>query len=191
MKKNLIFFLFLLFFLSLDNIYAETNALYEVNDSLVIKVLGEVKTESYVAVVYYDEERLLNDLVVLSDNEQRFNISESGRTKEFRIVIEGNQSEPRNLEVKIQGQKFVGVQGTRTENVDTLLYVNAIDPNIPNILIPNNNIPFISVLNIPKGLHSIKENIVEVRFVLAWKGNDSLPAGNYSSDVDIEYSVVD
>ena len=96
MKKNLIFFLFLLFFLSLDNIYAETNALYEVNDSLVIKVLGEVKTESYVAVVYYDEERLLNDLVVLSDNEQRFNISESERTKEFRIVIKVNQSEPRN-----------------------------------------------------------------------------------------------
>jgi len=162
-----------------------------VNDYLVIKVSGEVKTESYVPVVYYDEEILLNDLVVLNDNDERFNISEPGRTKLFRIIIQGNQTESRNLEVKIQGQKFVGVQGTRTENVDTLLYVNAIDPNTPNNINPNNNIPFISLLNIPKGLHSIKENIVEVRFVLGWNGNASLPAGNYTSDVDIEYSVVD
>ncbi len=193
MKKKLIVFinLFLLFFLSLVNIYADNNALYDVNDYLVIKVSGEVKTESYVPVVYYDEEILLNDIVVLNDNEERFNISEPGKTKLFRIIIEGNQTESRNLEVKIQGQKFVGVQGTRTENVDTLLYVNAIDPNNPNNINSNTNIPFISLLNIPKGLHSLKENIIEVRFVLAWKGNNSLPAGNYTSDVDIEYSVVD
>ncbi len=193
MKKKLIvyIFLFLLIFLSLNNIYADTNALYEVNDYLVIKVSGEVKTKSYVPVVYYDEEILLNDLVVLNDNEEKFNISVPGRTKLFRIIIEGNQTESRNLEVKIQGQKFVGVQGTRTENVDTLLYVNALDPNLPNNINPNNNIPFISLLNISKGLHSLKENIVEVSFVLAWNGNDSLPAGNYTSDVDIEYSVVD
>jgi len=193
MKKKLIvyIFLFLLIFLSLNNIYADTNALYEVNDYLVIKVSGEVKTKSYVPVVYYDEEILLNDLVVLNDNEEKFNISVPGRTKLFRIIIEGNQTESRNLEVKIQGQKFVGVQGTRTENVDTLLYVNALDPNLQNNINPNNNIPFISLLNISKGLHSLKENIVEVSFVLAWNGNDSLPAGNYTSDVDIEYSVVD
>jgi hypothetical protein len=188
--KNIIFFS-LFFILFINPIFAVVNELKYENDSLVIKVLGEVKIESYVAVIYYEEERLLNDLTILNNFNDRFNISESGRTKEFRVVIEGNQVEPRTLEVKIQGQKFVGVPGTRTANVDTLLFVNAIASSILNNITPNNNIPFISSLNVPKGIHSINQNIIETRFVLAWQGNTDLPAGFYSSDIDIEYSVID
>lgn len=190
MKRKNIILLSILFILSINNIFA-VDGEFDSDGSLVIQVLGEVKTESYVAVVYYEEERLLNDLTILDNDNARFNISQPGRTNIFRIVIEGNQIEPRTLEVKIQGQKFVGAIGTRTASVDTQLYVNAIDPDSPDSLVPTNNIPFISSLIIPKGLHSVDENIIETRFVLAWKGNEELPAGFYSSDIDIEYSVVD
>jgi hypothetical protein len=181
----------LLCILFINPIFAESDTLLNGGDSLVIKVLGEVETESYVAVLYYEDERLLDDVTILDNNNQRFNISEEGRTNEFKIVIEGNEIDSSSLEVTIQGQKFLGILGTRTADVDTGLYVNAIDSDFADGFIPNDNIPFISSLNIPKGIHSETENVVETRFILAWQGNPDLPSGFYASDIDIEYSVVD
>jgi len=190
MRKFIIIFC-LLFILFNNQIFSESVLINGVDETLVFKVLGEVETESYVASLYYDDERLLDDITILDENNGRFNIAQEGRTKVFRIVIEGNQDFSRNLEVKIRGQKFVGYPRTRTANVDTQLYVNAINPDLPNSLISNDNVPFSSYISIPKGKHSYTDNIIEVRFVLAWKGNDTLLSGLYYSDIDIEYSVVD
>jgi len=189
MKKYFLIFFIMSF--SFFSLFSASDVLINGSENYIIKVLGEVKTENYVAEVYYNEEKLNNNLTVLDNESLRFDISKPGRTKEFRIVIIGNQTEPKSLEVIIQGQQFIGSLGTQTENIDTNLYVNAIKSSILDENIPNNNIPYIGSLNIPKGIHTLDENVIETRFVLAWKGNDTLPAGFYTSDIDIEYSVID
>ncbi len=171
-------------------IYAETNSLQGENDNIRIIVLGEVKKQNYVANLYYDDEKLENDINILTNDNQRFDISKAGRTREFRIIIEGNQEIDSFLELKINGQKFVGISGTETESIDTKLYVNAFSPEISDANIPNYNYQFTKVINIPKGNHSFDENTIAANFILAWKGNESIPPGLYSSDIDIEYSVI-
>lgn len=189
MKKILLFTICL--FVNIVSLFSEADVLINESENFLIKVLGEVKIENYIALLYYDNEQLTNELTVLDNDNNRFDISKPGRTEEFRIVIVGNQTQSNSLEVKIQGQKFIGTLGTQTQDIDTNLYVNAISPSLNDDFIPNFNIPYIISLDIEEGVHSLEENIVDVVFVLAWKGNGNLPAGFYSSDIDIEYSVID
>ncbi len=189
MKKLLLITIIL--FISILSIYSEPEVLINGQENYLIKVLGEVKNENYVAVVYYNDEQLTSDITVLNNDNNRFDISKPGRTEEFRIVIIGNQTQPNSLEVKIHGQEFIGAVGTQTQGINTNLYVNAISPDVNDENITNYNIPYILSLDIEKGVHNLEENIVDVRFVLAWQGNSNLPAGFYSSDIDIEYSVID
>lgn len=189
MKKILVLLVLLVIYIPV--IFGESDVLINNQDNFIIKVLGEVKSENYVASVYYDGEKLIEDLTVIDNDNFRFDISKPGRTKEFRIVIEGNQKKSKNLQIKIQGQQFVGALGTQTQNIITNLYVNAVASNNITENIPNTNIPYLTSLYIPEGAHSLEENVVETRFVLAWKGNENLPAGFYSSDIDIEYSLID
>ncbi|MGD1820333.1 MAG: hypothetical protein ACPKOI_10715 [Pleomorphochaeta sp.] len=191
MKKKKVFLLFVVvIFVSKLLVFAETNTLQGENENIRIIVLGEVKKQNYVASLYYDDEKLENDLNILTNDNERFDISKAGRTNEFRIIIEGNQEIDSFLELKINGQKFIGMSGTETENIDTNLYVNAFSPEISDLNIPNYNYQFTKVINIPKGNHSFDENTIETNFILAWKGNERLPSGLYSSDIDIEYSVI-
>ena len=189
-KKKVVLLFFVVIFVFNFFIYAETNTLQGENDNIRIIVLGEVKKQNYVANLYYDDEKLENDINILTNDNQRFDISRAGRTREFRIIIEGNQEIDSFLELKINGQKFVGMSGTETESIDTNLYVNAFSPEIAESNIPNYNYQFTKVINIPKGNHSYDENTIEANFILAWQGNESLPSGLYSSDIDIEYSVI-
>ncbi|MGD1823291.1 MAG: hypothetical protein ACPKM0_11085 [Pleomorphochaeta sp.] len=188
-KKIILLVIFLLF--NIFSLFSASEILINDSERFIFNVLGEVSTENYVAVVYYDEELLFNDLTILDNNNQKFDISKPGRTKEFRIVIIGNQLEENSLEVIIEGRKFIGAIGTPEQNYDTELFVNAINPLVNDDNIPEGNIPYNVSLNIPRGVHNLDENIIDVSFVLAWRGNSTLPSGIYTSDIDIEYSVID
>lgn len=95
-----------------------------------------------------------------------------GVTNPFRIEASSNMNSDLSIEVNISAESFVTTLYNGLESYDSK--ITPIARELYNIS------------TIPAGLF---ETATVYAFVMSWDGDDSLPAGSYTSDVSIEYQI--
>ncbi len=99
-------------------------------------------------------------------------LNEGGNTNPFRLVATSNMNKDLAINVDVTPHSFKTTINEGSEVVDS-----AITPEV-NVLLP------MSIL--PAGKN---DNETVYVFVLSWTGKDNLVAGDYVSNVDIEYTI--
>ncbi len=190
MKKSLKYYIasLIIIIIAITPIYAEVMAL---NDTVTVEIQGEVVIIPYEVNIYYNGE-ILRDTEFRISN--KYDLTVPNRTEIFSIFVSGNQPTGLSLTVTIVGQQFRRQPLYDSKEIVTDFYVNAIeilgDENLNNLSVSAEAQNFSSTFAVEGNLsNEIQNNPNVINFVLAWVGNDKLPAGEYTSDINIVYSV--
>lgn len=113
------------------------------------------------------------DLAIFEDmtNSTKWNLEKAGNTKDFKILVSGNQNTDNNLKVSVEASAFHG-------------FVNGKDTLAPNTV----TVSTVSAkTKIAAGYHA---NDVLSTFHISWDGQpNKVIAGDYVSDVKVTYTI--
>ena len=117
------------------------------------------------------------DSIFIEDETDLFEIqvdalTSDGKTNDFHVWATSNKNNDKSVEVVVTPGEFL-----TTLNTDEV-YHSGITPSVTTD---------VSVTTLTAGKHA---GLLVNQFYLWWVGNPDLPAGNYQSDVQINYSVV-
>ncbi|MGD6731773.1 MAG: hypothetical protein ACPKMZ_11965 [Pleomorphochaeta sp.] len=117
-----------------------------------------------------------NSEIADSTTEYVINIADSlstgGETEDFTVLASSNKNSDMSVSVKVSPESFKTTLNNGTEAFDSKI-------------IPSVN-TYTSLETIAAGLHS---NLLVNEFNMSWSGNEELPAGDYVSNVKIEYTI--
>lgn len=99
-------------------------------------------------------------------------LNEGGNTNPFRLIATSNMNNDLSINVDVTPQSF-----KTTINDGSEVYDSNITPEVENLL-------QMSILSAGKN-----DNETVYVFVLSWTGKDDLVAGDYVSNVNIEYTI--
>ncbi|MCY1152320.1 MAG: hypothetical protein OWP43_07855, partial [Sphaerochaetaceae bacterium] len=99
-------------------------------------------------------------------------LTEDGKTDTFTVYASSNKNSDMSVSVKVSPESFKTTLNNGTEAFDSKI-------------IPSVN-TYTSLETIAAGLHS---NLLVNKFNMSWSGNEKLPAGDYVSNVKIEYTI--
>ena len=115
---------------------------------------------------------------ILEDGTENFDIlidrslTDGGQTQDFTVYASSNMNDDMAVTVKIDADTFQTTLNNGKDKFDS-----KIKPQVNTIN---------SVSTLTAGLH---KNLLVNKFNMSWGGNKELPAGNYVSDVKIEYTI--
>lgn len=146
-----------------------------------VKINGEIKDDAYSLSLYYQTNPTSNTFTgnltnynIYNNEGKAFNLKEDGATNKFLFVLSGNQNKVAVLKITVKPEPFKPVKTANTTYKET----DQVDVKYT-----------LKYLKESSDLHGffLIEPVAELK--LNWKGNDKLTAGNYISNVTIEYSI--
>lgn len=156
-------------------VFAETNS---------FKLNGMVTEIPYTLNVRYNNNVLANDSAIYSDTvtpgdekNAKWDITQNGETKQFAVVLSGNQNSAASFSASVIASNFKGTVNGKT-NTDSNVAVNIKKDSVVD-----------TTVNERYGLITA-ENEVLYSFSLEWLGNPNAAAcDDYTSTVTITYST--
>ncbi len=128
------------------------------------------ETEVSYQLAYGDVE--LEDGIETYDIDIDAPLTEDGKTDLFTVYASSNKNSDMSVSVKVSPESFKTTLNNGTESYDS-----EITPSVNT---------YTSLETIAAGLHS---NLLVNEFNMSWSGNEELPAGDYVSNVKIEYTI--
>lgn len=136
-----------------------------------VQLTNTVDAINFTYDLYYQDE------LIVADTTKTIavgSITSDDLTNKFKILASGNQNSNKTVTVTIDPGYFK----TKLNGSETYNYTSTVLPQV----IKDDNL----ILTLTPGLH---EDVKVFGFYLKWTGDPNLPAGDYVSDISVEYTI--